>query len=206
MNLKQWLLKPSAKVLLFMVCLIPFGMLLAGAVTDHLGADPAQFILLNTGIWALRFLCIALCITPLRQLTGWSVLARFRRMLGLFVFFYASLHLLSYAGFDMGFDVLEIVRDIPKRPFILVGFLAWTGLLLMALTSINKIIKKMGARRWKKLHQIVYSILLLGLLHFFWMRSAKHRYDEVELYAVFTFILLGWRVFDHFRAPVRAKA
>ena len=127
----------------------------------------------------LRFLCLTLAVTPLRQWTGWTALARLRRMLGLFAFFYGVLHFLCYAWLDMGFDPAAIVRDIPKRPFVLVGTLALLLMLPLAATSFNRAIRALGAARWRRLHRLVYAVVLLGLLHFFWMRSAKNDFAEV---------------------------
>jgi sulfoxide reductase heme-binding subunit YedZ len=146
------------------------------------------------GDWTLRFLCLALAITPLRVISNTPALARFRRMLGLFVYFYVVMHLLSYSWFDMGFDVPEIIKDIIKRPFILVGFSAFLLLTPLAATSFNAAIKKLGTRRWQLLHKLVYLIAVLGLLHFFWMRSGKNDFAEVFVYAAIVAVLLGWRL------------
>lgn len=188
------LLHPAAKPLLFLVCLLPFGWLVYGARTGGLGANPAEYLIRATGDWTLRLLCLTLAVTPLRQLSGWPALARFRRMLGLFVYFYAVLHLLSYSGFDMEFDLADIVKDIGKRPFILVGFSAWVLLTPLAATSFNRAIKTLGARRWQVLHRLVYGIAGLALLHFFWMRAGKNHFTEVAVYALIVGALLGWRV------------
>lgn len=188
------LLHPAAKPLLFAVCLIPFALLFYGAWTNTLGANPAEALIRATGDWTLRFLCITLAVTPLRHATGQPALARFRRMLGLFAFFYAVLHFLSYAWLDMGFELDAIVRDIPKRPFALVGFTAFLLLIPLAATSFNRALKVLGARRWQLLHRSVYGVVLLGLLHFFWMRSAKNDFAEVAVYAIVIVALLGWRL------------
>ena len=188
------LLHPAAKPLLFATCLLPFAWLLYGAIADRLGANPAEYLIRATGDWTLRFLCITLAVTPARQLLSQPALARFRRMLGLFAFFYVVLHFLSYAWLDMGFDPAAIARDIPKRPFALVGFAALLLMLPLAATSFNRAIKALGAPRWQKLHKAVYAIVLLGLLHFFWMRSAKNNFGEVAVYAMIIAMLLGWRL------------
>jgi len=193
-TIQRLLLRPAAKAVLFATCLLPFAWLFYGAWADRLGANPAETLIRNTGDWVLRFLCLTLAVTPLRQLSGWHALARFRRMLGLFSFFYLVLHFLSYAWLDMGFDLDAIVRDIPKRPFALVGFAAFLLMLPLAATSFNRAIKALGAVRWQALHRLVYAIVLLGLLHFFWMRSAKHDFGEVAVYAVVIALLLGWRL------------
>jgi len=193
----------AAKPLLFLLALGPFGWLLYGALTDTLGANPAEALSRGTGDWVLRFLCLTLAVTPLRQWTGWSALARLRRMLGLFAFFYALLHFLCYAWLDMGFDVGDILRDIPKRPFVLVGTLALLLMLPLAATSFNRAIRTLGPVRWKLLHRLVYAVVLLGLLHFFWMRSAKNNFAEVGVYAVIVALLLGWRLRSAWRPRAR---
>ena len=190
---QKLLLHPAAKPLLFIVCLLPFAALFYGALTNNLGANPAEYLIRAAGDWTLRFICIVLALTPLRVISGTPALARFRRMLGLFAYFYVVLHLLSYSWFDMGFDVAEIVKDIIKRPFILVGFSAFLLLTPLAATSFNAAIKKMGARRWQLLHKLVYLIAGLGLLHFFWMRAGKNDFAEVFVYAAIIAMLLGWR-------------
>ena len=189
-----WLLHPAAKPMLFLLALLPFSWLLYGAATNQLGANPAEHLIRATGDWTLRFLCLTLAITPLRVITGTAALARFRRIVGLFVYFYAVLHLLSYSWFDMGFDVADIVQDIIKRPFILVGFSGFLLLTPLAATSFNRVVKAMGAKRWQMLHKLVYLIAGLALLHFFWMRSGKNDFAEVAVYAVILGLLLGWRV------------
>jgi sulfoxide reductase heme-binding subunit YedZ len=188
------LLHPAAKALLFIACLLPFAALVQGAATDALGPNPAEALIRGTGDWVLRFLCLTLAVTPLRQATGWHALARFRRMLGLFTFFYVVLHFLAYAWLDMGFDPAAIAKDIPKRPFALVGFAAFVLMLPLAATSFNRAIKALGPARWQALHRCVYAIVLLGLLHFFWMRAGKNDFAEVAVYAVVVAVLLGWRV------------
>ena len=191
---KKLLLSPGAKPVLFVVCLLPFAWLLYGAISDQLGANPAESLIRATGDWTLRFLCIVLAVTPLRVMTSTPQLARFRRMLGLFMYFYAFSHLLSYSWFDMGFDVPDIAKDIAKRPFILVGFSAIVLLTPLALTSFNRAIKFMGAKRWKTLHKLVYAIAFLAILHFLWMRAGKNNFAEVFVYAGILAVLLGWRV------------
>jgi methionine sulfoxide reductase heme-binding subunit len=188
-----------AKPLLFVLALLPLAQLLHGALTGGLGANPAEALMRGSGDWVLRLLCLTLAVTPLRQWTGWTALARLRRMLGLFTFFYAVLHFLCYAWLDMGFDAVAIVRDIPKRPFVLVGTLALLLMLPLAATSFNRAIKALGAARWKLLHRLVYAVALLGLLHFFWMRSAKNDFAEPALYAAVVALLLGWRLWDAWR-------
>ena len=187
------LLHPTAKPLLLALMLLPALRLLLGAATDSLGPNPAEALIRGSGDWVLRALVLTLAVTPLREWTGWSGLARFRRMLGLYAFFYGVAHFLSYAWLDMGLDATGIVRDIAKRPFILVGTAALMLMAPLAATSFNRAIKALGAARWKALHKSVYAIVLLGLLHFFWMRAAKHDFGEWSVYAVLVAILLGWR-------------
>jgi methionine sulfoxide reductase heme-binding subunit len=194
------LLHPAAKPLLFAVCTLPFAWLFFRAATNALGPNPAEALIRGTGDWVLRFLCLTLAVTPLRQMSGQHALARFRRMLGLFAFFYLVQHFLAYAWLDMGFDAQAIARDIPKRPFALVGFAALLLMLPLAATSFNRAIKALGATRWQALHRLVYVIVLLGLLHFFWMRSAKHDFAEVAVYAAVIALLLGWRLQRAWRA------
>jgi sulfoxide reductase heme-binding subunit YedZ len=190
------LLHPAFKPALFMLALLPLAWLIYGATSNTLGPNPAEALIHATGDWTLRFLCLTLAITPLRQVTHQPALARLRRMLGLFSFFYAVLHFLSYAWLDMGFDLAAIINDIPKRPFALVGFTALLLMLPLAATSFNRAIKALGAKRWQRLHKAIYAIALLGLLHFFWMRAAKNNFAEVAVYAGVIAVLLGWRVWN----------
>ena len=199
------LMHPAAKPLIFGICLLPFAWLFYRAFNDLLGANPAEALIRALGDWTLRFLCIVLAVTPLRVITKTPALARFRRMLGLFVYFYVVLHLLSYSWFDMGFDVPDIVKDIIKRPFILVGFSAFLLLTPLAATSFNAAIKAMGAKRWQLLHKLVYLIAGLGLLHFFWMRAGKNNFAEVFVYAAIVAVLLGWRVWNAWTKSRRQK-
>ncbi len=184
----------AAKPLLFVLALLPLAWLLDGAIANTLGANPAEALIRSTGDWTLRWLCLTLAVTPLRQLTGWHALARLRRMLGLFTFFYGVLHFLCFAWLDMGFDPEAILKDIPKRPFILVGTLALLLMLPLAATSSNRAIRALGTKRWQALHRLVYATALLALLHFFWMRAAKNNFAEWSVYAALMAVLLGWRL------------
>ncbi|MBA3059773.1 sulfite oxidase heme-binding subunit YedZ [Rhodoferax sp.] len=183
-----------AKPVAFGLSLLPFFWLLYAAIFNQLGANPAEALVRATGDWSLRFLCLVLAVTPLRIISNTPTLASYRRMLGLFVYFYVVLHLLSYSWFDMGFDVADIGRDIAKRPFILVGFSAFVLLTALALTSFNRAIRALGAKRWQLLHRLVYVVAGLALLHFFWMRAGKNDFAEVVVYALILGILLGWRL------------
>ena len=187
-------LSPALKPLVFALAVLPGAWLLWRATTDGLGPNPAEALIRSLGDWTLRILCLTLAVTPLRVLTRQPALARLRRMLGLFTYFYAVLHLLAYAGFDMALDAGDIARDIAKRPFILVGFLGWLMLTLLAATSFNRAIRALGARRWQTLHRAVYGVAALAVLHFFWMKAGKNDFAEVALYAAILAALLGWRL------------
>lgn len=204
--MNKLLLHPAAKPLIFVACLLPAAWLFYAAAADLLGANPQEALERGTGDWALRFLCLTLAVTPLRQWTGWHALARFRRMLGLATFGYACLHLLAYSWFDQGFAWGEILRDIGKRPFILVGFSAWLLLVPLAATSFNRAIKALGARRWQALHRAVYAIAGLALLHFFWMRAGKNDFAEWSVYAVVLGGLLAWRAWRAWGPALAARA
>ena len=206
--MRSLLLHPLAKPLVFLLCLLPLAWLAYGAVANQLGANPAEALIRGLGDWALRFLCIALAVTPVRIHTRTPQLARYRRMLGLFVAFYASLHLVAYAWLDMGLDVADIGRDILKRPFILVGFTAWLLLVPLALTSTNGMVRRLGGKAWRALHRLVYVVAPLALLHFFWMRAGKNDFAEVAVYAVILGALLLDRLSRYFKpktppAPTR---
>lgn len=188
------LLHPAAKPVLGLLCLLPVAWLFWAAWHDQLGANPAEALIRSLGDWTLRFLVLVLLVTPLRTWAGWPALARMRRMLGLFVFLYASLHLVAYAWFDMGLDLSEIVHDTGQRRFILVGMVSWLLLLALAATSFNRAIRWLGAPRWQALHRAVYGVAVLAILHFFWMRAGKNNFAEVWVYATILGGLLGWRL------------
>jgi methionine sulfoxide reductase heme-binding subunit len=198
------------KVLLWILCLGPLLTLLAKGlhlVPQDLGADPISVITLTTGHWTLTFLLITLSVTPARRITGWNWLIRFRRLLGLFAFFYGCLHLLTYLWFDKYFDFREIIPDIGKRPFITVGFLAWTLMLLLALTSTTASIRRLG-KRWQTLHRLIYFSATAGVIHFWWL--VKKDISRPEKYALVLALLLLFRIFlwllPSFRKPRRADA
>lgn len=192
--LSSWLLHPAAKPLVFLLCLAPLASLVWGVVANTLGANPAEALIRGLGEWTLRLLCLTLAITPLRQALGLPALARWRRMLGLFAFFYGCLHLLAYAWLDMGLDPGEIARDIAKRPFILMGFLAWALMIPLAATSFNRAIRALGGARWQALHRLVYVLVLIGLAHFIWLRAGKNNFAEPAVYGAVLALLLGWRL------------
>lgn len=192
--MRAWLLRPQAKAVLALLCALPALWLLTGAFQDRLGPNPAEALIRGTGDWTLRALCLVLAVTPLRVITGTPALARFRRLLGLNVFAYATLHLLCYAWLDMGLELSDIAKDIAKRPFILVGFAATVLLLLLAGTSFQRAQRWLGAKRWQALHRAVYAVAVLAILHFYWMRAGKQDFAEVAVYAAVLGLLLGWRV------------
>lgn len=195
-----WLRHPAAWWMLLTVCGLPLAWLILQIWLDQLGANPAETLIRATGDWTLRGLCLTLAVTPLRTVLAWPELARFRRMLGLVTFGYVALHLLCYAWFDMGFDGAEMAKDIAKRPFILVGFLAFLLLCALAATSFNRAMRWLGGRRWQALHRLVYGVAVLAILHFWWMRAGKQDFAEVLVYAAILAVLLGWRVVRWLRA------
>ena len=204
--MRSLLLHPLAKPLVFVLCLLPLAWLVFGAINDQLGANPAEALIRTLGDWTLRFLCLTLAVTPLRVRTRTPQLARYRRMLGLFTFFYACLHLLAYGWLDMGLDMADIGRDILKRPFILVGFACWLLLLPLAATSFNRAVRWLGGRQWQALHRLAYVIAPLALLHFFWMKSGKNDFAEVAVYALVIAALLLERLVRYFKPKSRASA
>jgi sulfoxide reductase heme-binding subunit YedZ len=199
----RWL--PWAKVAVFVAALYPLARLVLFGFTDRLGANPIEFITRSTGLWTLVFLCITLAVTPLRRLTGWNPIVRFRRMLGLYAFFYAALHFTTYVWFDKWFDVTEMLKDIGKRPFITVGFAAFVLLIPLAATSTRAMTRRLG-RRWQTLHRAVYAIGVLAILHFWWMKAGKHDLVLPKLYGAIMVALLGWRLVTWLVARSRAKA
>lgn len=195
-----------AKTFVHLAALAPLALLLwqmwavANTGSNALGADPVAEIEHRLGLWALRFLVLALAVTPLRQLTGWAVLVRFRRMLGLYAFAYATLHLAAYVGLDLRGYWTQLFEDIAKRPYITVGFLAWLLLVPLAVTSTTGWIRRLG-RNWARLHTLVYAIGVLAVLHFWWLVKSDIR--EPALYAGLVALLLGWRIWK--RWPPRTS-
>ena len=185
---------PAAWWVMLLMGLMPLAWLVLLTLQDQLGANPAEALIRATGDWTLRGLCVVLAVTPLRTWLGWPELAKFRRMLGLLVFFYASLHMLSYAWFDMGFELADTLQDIVKRPFIWLGFSGFVILLALAATSFNRAMRWLGSKRWQMLHRGVYLVAVLAVLHFWWMRAGKQDFDEVLVYAAVLAGLLGWRL------------
>lgn len=180
------------KPVLFSICLAPFIALVIGVFTDSLGTNPVETLTHETGDWTLRFLLVTLSITPLRRLTGANWLIRLRRMFGLYAFFYACLHFLTYLWFDHYFDWAEIVEDIPKRPFVTIGFTAFVLLIPLAATSTNAMMRRLK-KNWMRLHQLVYIVAVLGILHFLWLVKAD--IFEPMAYAAILLVLLGYRAY-----------
>jgi len=189
-----WLLHRAVQPLVVVLCSLPAWQLLFKAVLDQLGPNPAEALIRGTGDWTLRWLCVVLAVTPVRILFKLPALARLRRTLGLAVFVYACLHLLCYAWLDMGLEWSDIAHDIAKRPFILVGFVSWLVLLVLAATSSHAAVRWLGGRRWQWLHRAVYLVAPLAILHFYWMRAGKQNFTDVFMYALILVLLLGWRL------------
>lgn len=201
--LQRALLSRAAKPVVWVLWLAPLAWLVWGVLADSLGANPAEALIRSTGDWALRALWLALAVTPLRQWLQLTALARLRRLLGLFAFFYAALHLACYAWLDQGWVWADIAADVLKRPFILVGMLTFLLLLVLALTSPRAVLRRLGGVRWQRLHRMVYGAGLLALLHFYWMRTGKNDTAEVTVYASMLAVLLGWRIWQRYRPVSR---
>lgn len=182
------IIKPAV----FLLCLLPFALLLWNFFTENLSANPLSDIRNDTGIWTLRFIVITLSVTPLRTLTGWNTVQRMRRMVGLFAFFYGFLHFASYVYLDKFFDWQEIIRDIARRPYITVGLAAFTILTCLAVTSPNFIVKWMSGKRWRILHRLVYVSAICGVIHYLWLVKADT--ERPLVYGAIVVFLLGFRV------------
>ena len=180
------------KVVVFLLCLIPFFSLVDRALHNRLGANPVEFLQHSTGDWILRFLLFTLAITPLRKLLNLPDLIRFRRMLGLFAFFYACLHFLTYLGPDQSFSLSAMWKDVAKRPFITVGFLGFVLLIPLALTSTTGWIRRLGGKRWQMLHRAIYISAIAGVVHYYWLVKSDVR--EPLFYGGLVAILLLWRL------------
>lgn len=190
----------AAKPLVFALCLLPFSTLFWRGWTNDLGPNPEQTVIWTTGLWALRLLLLTLAITPLRKLTGWAELARFRRMLGLFVFFYAVLHFTAWLGLVNGLRMDMALRDIAKHPFVLAGMTALVLMTPLALTSTNGMIRLLGAKRWQRLHRLVYAVGAVAVFHFWWGKLAKNNTASPTVYALVLMVLLGLRGWWAWRA------
>lgn len=195
------------KAAVFAAALLPFFRLVVFAFGDRLGANPIEFITRSTGDWTLYFLCITLSVTPLRRGLKWNWLIKLRRMLGLFAFFYATLHFMTFLWFDHFFDLAEMGKDVVKRPFITVGFTAFLLLIPLALTSTNAMVRRLGGKRWQWLHRAIYLIALLAIVHFWWMKAGKHDFAQPILFGTIIVLLLMMRVVWRFgQAPGRSPA
>ncbi|MDP3440839.1 MAG: protein-methionine-sulfoxide reductase heme-binding subunit MsrQ [Azonexus sp.] len=191
------------KLALFLLCLLPFGRLIWGEYHDNFGADPVAFVQRWTGIWTFNLLLITLCISPLRAMTQLHWLLRLRRMFGLFTFFYALLHFLSFVGFDNSFSINEIANDIFKRPFVIAGFAAFLLLIPLAITSNQWAIRKLGGRKWQELHRNIYLASILAAIHYWWLSKITALYWPLAYSAVLG-ILLAWRVQERRRKAMPA--
>ena len=191
LDLSKMLRSSFAKPVLFILCLVPISALVWRAFYGDLGANPIETITRDVGDWTLRFLLITIAISPLRQWFGWTVILRFRRMLGLYVFFYAFCHFLIWFVADHSFDFSEMLEEIIKRPYITFGFSAFLLLVPLAVTSNQAMVRRLG-KRWKQLHRLTYAIVMLGVLHYLW--QVKADYLEPGIYAVIAGLLLLQRV------------
>jgi methionine sulfoxide reductase heme-binding subunit len=193
---KQWEIR-ILKPLVFLLALLPLGFLVWRGFEGGLSANPIKDITEETGIWTLRFIVLTLAITPLRKISGWAPLVRFRRMIGLYAFFYGTLHFVTYVYLDQFFAFDEILRDVTKRPFITVGFAAFLMMVPLALTSPNIVAKWMGGKKWRLLHRLVYFTALGGVIHYLWLVKADKQ--RPLMYGGVLALLLGYRLWDYFR-------
>ncbi|MBI3789081.1 MAG: sulfoxide reductase heme-binding subunit YedZ [Ignavibacteriales bacterium] len=189
----KWVYKP----IVFVLSLAPLAYLAQGALNNTLSANPIDDITKETGIWTLRFLMITLAVTPLRKISGWSQLSRFRRMFGLFAFFYGCLHFTTYIYLDKFFDFPEILKDVAKRPFITIGFAAFSIMIPLAITSTDRITKWVGGKRWQLLHRLVYVSAICGVIHYLWLVKADT--SRPLTYGVILSVLLGYRLWDYLK-------
>ncbi|MDD2729890.1 sulfite oxidase heme-binding subunit YedZ [Malikia sp.] len=189
------LLRPLA----LLACALPLAWLLWAGLHDQLGSNPVEHIVTSTGDWSLRLLLATLAVTPLRKQLGLHALARWRRLLGVWSFVYALLHLAAYAWLDLGLNLAEILHDLMTRPLITVGWLALAFMLPLGATSTNGAIRRLGARKWQRLHRLVYLVAILSVLHFLLKKAGKHDFAEVWVHAGLLTVLLGWRIHDKWR-------
>jgi sulfoxide reductase heme-binding subunit YedZ len=187
----------TIKAVVFVLLLMPLGLLVYLGFNDDLSADPVEYILHFTGLWSIRILLLTLAMTPLRDMTKQVIFIKLRRMIGLFAFFYVSLHLFVYLGLDLGFQFDHLFKDIIKRPYITVGFVAWLLLIPMAVTSNRKMIRKLG-KKWKLLHQAIYIIIILASLHFIWLVKAD--LNQPLIYSSIAVVLLVYRLVKRMRS------
>ena len=195
----RWVVKP----IVFTLALVPLLALIWWGYRGQLGANPVETITFHTGEWGLRLLFVTLAITPLRRLTGWNWLQRFRRMLGLFAFFYVCLHFATFVVFDHFFDLQGIWEDVIKRPYITVGFLAFVFLIPLAITSTKGMMRRLG-RNWQRLHRLIYPIGILAVLHFLWLVKANNVLEPL-IYAAILILLLGFRLWFYYRRVGSSK-
>lgn len=181
-----------AKLVVFLLCLVPLGMLILRATQGNLTANPIEFITHTTGDWTLRFLVITLAITPLRKILRLPQLIRFRRMLGLFAFFYACLHFFTWIGLDKFFDWPEMWKDVQKRRFITVGFMGFMLMIPLAITSTTGWIRRLGGKRWQMLHRAIYWSAIAGVVHYYWLVKSDVR--KPLMYGAMVGVLLAWRL------------
>ena len=194
---KWWIAKPAV----FLACLAPITLLLYRAFADQLSANPVSDITNETGVWTLRFILTTLSNTPIRRLTGWQSVIRFRRMTGLFAFFYGILHFTTYIWLDQALDIHEIVKDLPKRPFITAGFTAFVLMIPLALTSTKRWIGRLGGKRWTMLHRLIYISAVAAVVHYYWL--VKLDTTNPVRYGMVVALLLGFRAWQaiRLRAP-----
>lgn len=197
-QLIRWVLKPAV----FLLCLLPLMLLVRDGLTGNLSANPISDITHETGTWTLRFLLITLSITPIRKMTGWNSLLRFRRMLGLFAFLYVTLHFFTYIYLDQFFDFGEIVKDVAKRPFITVGFASFLILIPLAVTSNDKLTKWLGGKRWQALHRLIYVAAMGGVIHYLWLVKADTQ--RPLTYGALLLLLLGYRLWVTFAPKLQS--
>ena len=197
-NIRKFLASRWTKIPIFALCLLPFLYIVWRAIRGDLTANPVEFLQHQTGDWTLRFLILTVCITPFRKLLKLPELIRFRRMLGLFAFFYVCLHFLTYLGPDQSFNLAGMLKDVVKRPFITVGFAAFVLLIPLALTSTTAWIRRLGGKRWQALHRSIYVCAILGVIHYYWLVKSDVR--KPLFYGVLVGILLAWRLVNWFSA------
>lgn len=174
-----------------MLCLMPLTRLVAGGFLGRLGVNPLEFITRSTGTWTLVFVLVTLAVTPLRRITGWHWLARLRRMLGLYAYFYGLLHFTTFIWLDHFFDVSAIAKDIVKRPFVTIGFAAFAIMVPLAVTSTDAMVRRLGGRKWMALHKLVYALAICGVIHYWWL--VKRDVTQPAIYALVLALLLGYR-------------
>lgn len=193
------------KLVLFLNSLVPLTLLLWDVARHRVGANPLEFVTRTTGMLTLVFLLISLAVTPLRRITGLNWLVRFRRMLGLFAFFYGSLHLMTYIAFDRFFHLTSVPADIVKRPFIAIGFTAFVLMVPLAITSTDKMVKRLGGKRWALLHKVVYASGVLGVLHYYMLVKSDVRLPVTFAFVIF--VLLGFRLLvKYYKAPIASSS